>query len=625
VLTRIRQGLTSLRNFFSHGVGLVLFVAASVLFPCYAVWCANSIAFDSVERTVALWDSRPKVLLYGVVLVGALYWVVNLLTRRIWAGALVTGFLCILFPAIDYFKMQILGEHFYPWDLFLSGEAGSFATFLQGLEFPEIMLNSIWQLLLWTLVLWLMGVKLPGSWKIRVPGGVLLGAATFALVYSNAIRNTLYEPLFDLTVNYMADQYSNYNQNGFVAAFGLSIGSLNVQPPEGYSQQTMENLDAEYGQEYQTGEFQRPDVVVVLSEAFWDPTTLQDLEFSQDPLPNYRAIAEDNPHGSFVSITIGGGTIRPEFEMLTGGTLSMLPPGTMPYQQYLRGDTWSYARMFQDLGYDTVGIHTYLPEFYGRNQAYPYMGFDEFRGQDDLHVPVEYGDGPYINDATFVDELIYELEQPHEDGLFLFGISMENHATYWGKYPEGSEYPVEVTGGGLGEDLLGNVESLCKGLYGADAALGELYEYVQQREKPTVVLWFGDHLPAIGYAYEPFVSQWGISTEGASQWTEQQKYQMLSTPFVVFSNYDTGVEFPGDGQATSPAFLMNQLCDYMAAPSDSYRNFLRSFWQVCPVYNTEYGLFTQGVEVQERNELRDIQWMYTYDRLLGKRYSMPAS
>lgn len=623
-MKRCKQGLKALRQFFCCGWGMLFSVPAAVLFPFFAVRYANLIAFNDLELLQNFLTNRPKTFLYGVLAVGSIYLVLTLLSRRPWVGALVTGAMCIIMPAVDFFKMKILGEHFYPWDLFLTGEAGSFATFLKGLQFPEIFIRGVWLMVAYIFVLWLMGLRVGGPWLVRVPTAVVLSFALVFTVANNKVRKEWYGPLFDLSINHMSDQFSNYSQNGFVAAFTLSAGALNVPAPEGYDRAAMEQLVEQFSQSTGGETFQRPDVVVVLSEAYWDPTTLEALEFSQDPLPNYRRIIEDNPHGDYVSIAIGGGTIRPEFETLTGYTLSQLPPGTMPYQQYMRKDTWSYARYFKEMGYDTIGIHTYLPNFYGRNVAYPLMGFDEFRGKDVLHVPVEVEDCPYILDKTFVNELIYELDQPHEDGLFLFGISMENHATYWGKYPEGSEYPVQVTGGGLDEALLGNMESLCKGLKGADDALGKLYDYVQQRERPTVVLWFGDHLPAVGYRYEPFVSQWGISVEGTSKWSEKQKLQMLTTPFVVFSNYDTGVEFPGDGQPTSPSFIMNQLCDYMDAPSTPYRNMLREFWQDCPVCNAPYSLFLENVEPEKRYDWIHKQWLFTYDNVLGKQYSQAA-
>lgn len=53
----------------------------------------------------------------------------------------------------------------------------------------------------------------------------------------------------------------------------------------------------------------------------------------------------------------------------------------MPYQQYLKEKTFSYAQLFKSLGYDTLGVHTYQKTFYERDRAYPLMGYDDFLGE----------------------------------------------------------------------------------------------------------------------------------------------------------------------------------------------------------------------------------------------------
>ncbi|MFB0965647.1 MAG: hypothetical protein QMC36_08445 [Patescibacteria group bacterium] len=41
--------------------------------------------------------------------------------------------------------------------------------------------------------------------------------------------------------------------------------------------------------------------MLILSESFWDPTKLPGVKFSQDPIPNYRALASEKGGGDFVS------------------------------------------------------------------------------------------------------------------------------------------------------------------------------------------------------------------------------------------------------------------------------------------------------------------------------------
>lgn len=55
--------------------------------------------------------------------------------------------------------------------------------------------------------------------------------------------------------------------------------------------------------------------------------------------------------------------------------------------------------------------------------------------------------------------------------------------------------------------------------------LQRLSAYIKSRERPTLVLYFGDHLPGLGHVYQDLEFDNGLGAR-------QQK-----TPFLLFSNY----------------------------------------------------------------------------------------
>ena len=118
---------------------------------------------------------------------------------------------------------------------------------------------------------------------------------------------------------------------------------------------------------------------------------------------------------------------------------------------------------------------------------------------------------------------------------------MENHGLYLNKF-DPSEWNIDFTSDALSEEESNLLHNYCKGVSDSDAQLGRLYEYVMNRKKPTVVLWYGDHLPTLGNDFGVYASTGTITSTTAANWTEEEKYQMFSTPYVVFSNYDTGHE-----------------------------------------------------------------------------------
>ncbi len=592
---------------------------AVLLFPVYLTFACNYLSYNSTEQLWQLFTENRGAFCYGLFLIYLIYAALICLFKRIPAAAVLTGLLFTILPLIDYFKALILEEHFYPWDMLLAKNADSFTTFLNSLDVPQSFWEIIGVTLFYLAFLLLARPALPHKPKYAIIGTPLLLGFVY-LFLTNATVRGLAEPFLGTAYKEPGNQMEYYQKNGFLAAFGLNFGSLKFSAPAHYNQNYLADAFAPYQPaDASDAEFQNPDVIVVLSESFWDPTKLNGVEFSADPLKNYRRIAAEHPSGTMVSCTFGGGTVRPEFEILTGMTTSMLPSGSVPYQQYVFDDIFSYARLFKEQGYDTLGIHTYQKSFYDRERAYPLMGFDDFLGEYDLHAEHHWNSGPYITDETVAEEIIYQLEQPHETGLYLMAISMENHGLYYDKY-ETYDWDIKVSSDALSERDLNILHNYTKGVSDADKALGVVYDYVMKREKPTVVLWYGDHLPTLGNNFQPYTTAGNLSSDTASEWTEEEKYMMFSTPYVIFSNYDTGQEYRAADMPVSPYFLSPLLCDYIAAPECTRTNFLLDFFEVCPVASPYYHLYASNVDEAQREDYIRLHELMTYDDLMGKRY-----
>ncbi len=606
--------------FPDNRAGKIIQMIFAWLFPLYIVLIGNFISFGSFSLLGSFLTEQMGAVAFGLILFYFLYLLIALLVSRFWISSLVTGFLGILFPLIDYFKVLILKEHFYPWDLALAQSAGSFTKFLSSISFPMSYILLIGLTIVYVMLLFFTKASIPHMGKKRFVGAFVCAVA-IALFIGNPMVRKSYAGLFGLTAEEGDNQNQFYRTYGFYTAFALNFGSSDTLRPSDYSKETIQRMFAEYVPENPEvpEAFQYPDVVVVLSEAFWDPTVLKGVTFSDDPLKNYRAIAKEHPSGQMVSCTFGGGTIRPEFEVLSGMSTSALPPGNMPYQQYVHEPTFSYAQFFKNLGYDTLGIHSYQKTFYERNRSYPLIGIDEMLGENDFKTELHWNSGPYITDETIADEIIYQLEQPHDTGLYLMAITMENHSMYHDKFDE-SEWNIKVHGDNLSEEEKITLQNYCKGTSDSDAALGQLYEYIMQREKPTVLLWYGDHLPTLGDNFVPYTSTGTIASDTAAQWTEEEKNTMFRTPYLMFANYDTHKEYFADEQAVSPYMLGALLCDYIHAPECLQTNFLLDVYKVSPYISKYYHLYAPGTDLDQLEHMLKLHRYLTYDELIGDRY-----
>lgn len=72
---------------------------------------------------------------------------------------------------------------------------------------------------------------------------------------------------------------------------------------------------------------------------------------------------------------------------------------------------------------------------------------------------------------------------------------MENHQPY----PDKFETPdIEVKNDAFDESTANAVTNFTTGIADADKCLKRLVDYIDSRDRDTILVWFGDHLPTLG-------------------------------------------------------------------------------------------------------------------------------
>ena len=607
--------------FREHKLGRILVWLSVCLFPLYLTLISCYISSPSMESLHSLLVNETGAFLYGFLIVAVLFFAAVAFLPRVDLAAGILSILAICMPLVDFFKVQILKEHFLPWDILMAGNAASFTDFVTSLVFPKSLLVIIPVTVLYCLFFTRTKPTIPIPWTNRAALAPALLVFLYGYVMNEDERVYAMER-HNISITKSMDQGAIYDSYGFLTGFTLNLGALDISKPQSYNKSYVERAFRQYLPAAESGEtFENPDIIVILSESFWDPTVLKGVTFSDDPLKNYRAIAEEHIGGDMVSCTFGGGTVRPEFEILSGLTTSVLPTGNIPYQQYMSRDVFSYAQLYKGLGYDTLGLHTYQKTFYDRENAYPHMGFDAFLGEYDLNAEHHWNSGPYITDETLAEEIIYQLEQPHDTGLYMMAISMENHGLYREKY-DPRDWDISVSGESLNEQQIISLQNYATGVQNADQALQKIYDYVMSREKPTAVLWYGDHLPTLGEDFMPYTTTGTISSTAALEWSQEEKMTMFTTPYLIFTNYDTGRDYLAEDTPVSPYLLSALLADYIDAPQCLQTNFLLDMLRVCPVNSPYYELYSEGSYLSQRADMMELHEILTYDQLIGEQYTL---
>lgn len=594
-----------------------------LLFPLLLYICEEWMFFESFDALLRfIISGHYYMVIFMVALLTAVFWLLNVIWRRFWISATVMSVALMLMSYINLTKMGINGEPFLPTDFYFAKDMKDVVGFAAGsLPFTKELALGI-LLLAGAIVIMFFGQrKCTKHLWVRSLTGLFCISFVGVTVLIPQVKDAIF-----LTDNIeMRKQYVQknvYKRHGFMGGFLINIEGYS-KPPENYSKKTVTDIVGNGTQS--SDNFVNPDVIVYLGESVFDVTQIDGITLTEDPLPNFHKIEKESLSGYMMQASgVGGGTVRSEFEVLTGINLIDMKEGLIPYNTYVSKSTKlvnGLPNYFRELGYSSVALHSYNKAFYSRDISYDRMGFEEFIGLEDMPdaIPGDSAKG-YILDSYLLTEVKQALEKDDEKSKFLFVISMENHGPYPNKY---EEYENIASCDAWTEQDSNIMNCYIKGLKASDAVLGDLYEYVMNRERPTVVLYFGDHLPALGDRHSVLQRAGFISTGWSSDWTKEDIYNMYRTPFMIFSNFKKDTSQVGD---YSSYMLPSMLLEYMDAPQNGYWNLIGTLSENVRVHNRFLTLDTEGkfsskeelsTEAQEQIE---EHLLVSYDALIGKRY-----
>lgn len=244
------------------------------------------------------------------------------------------------------------------------------------------------------------------------------------------------------------------------------------------------------------GDGRRPDIVIVQSESLFAPDTLRGFA-DKSVLPHI--LGAGTPFVGALKVPVfGGRTLQTEFEMLAGAPIAFYPGSMFAYYELVDRPIDALPRVLAKLGYQTLVIHPNDRGFWHRSTAMPDLGFATFLDIDSFLYPRDFSDREKVSDEALTRTVLAELDAANGPTL-AFAISMENHGP-WGAYPPKNDLalglPAQLQGKARKEmaDYIAHAQA-------ADRAFGFLLDALQRRGRPTLVLLYGDHLPALARVY----------------------------------------------------------------------------------------------------------------------------
>lgn len=622
-VTETRNPWIRLRRWFAAQPVLcaVISLAACALVPLLYQALIEFTRIRSFTITLTYLSGRIPNLLLGWAPLALLFLAFTILTRRPAIPAGVMGVILATGGIANYLKLSYRDEPVVPSDLFILRDAATIGTEMKPAVTREMV---VFVLAVFLVTLALSFVRLPWlrggrGWALRLLAGLLALAA--ACVFTVRVlwnEEGMRARGLGYFTSGMADEYY---KGTFITMFLHLLGDLKIDPPAGYSQASVEQLAGEMaGQADSTGTQSTPDILIVMSESWFDLERVIPGEYSEDLTANFDRLAKEGVSGYFLSEGYTGGTANIEFAALTGFCTSLLPQGSTAYSEYMHEDFASYPRYLKDQGYTNLAIHPYLRSFYDRTEAYEDMGFDAFYDMEDFTDPVYAGD--YISEGSTIDKIIETYKQATataDGGVFIHTVTMQNHVSYTaGVYPDG--YRVTARVKGLNEEETALLETVATNMRDIDQALGKLTDYLETVDRDVIVLFFGDHQTGVANDEGINVNEKAASYLGLSD--EEQLVEKHKVPFLIWSNHD---KKSGETEPLTTAYMLVPLLSaHYDAPEPAWMGWLHSTLGECRGLARSYAIAPDGsisLPEGETQALLDEYWTIQYDLMFGKEYS----
>ena len=308
-------------------------------------------------------------------------------------------------------------------------------------------------------------------------------------IYKQLITNYNEMPEY-LCMNFSEEQAQDVTSHleekfgEYIAAASTGREEINIDNPE------LDNF---------SDEFDKPNVIFLQLESFYDVTNIEGYEYSSHPHPIYSMLKEKLPGGRLSVPSIGAGTANTEFEIMTGMDVSLFGIAEYPYLSVLQNQTCeSMAYNAKDYGYTSHVIHNHKGTFYDRNKVFPNLGFDTFSSIENIPTIIR-NQRNWAKDAMLIDPILDTLNSTEGKDL-IYTISVQPHGRYpsdtvYNRLLKGQEPKIGVSGNEFNPENPGFTYYVNQ-LNEVDTFIGNLILELSFIDEPTILVFYGDHLPA---------------------------------------------------------------------------------------------------------------------------------
>jgi phosphoglycerol transferase MdoB-like AlkP superfamily enzyme len=199
--------------------------------------------------------------------------------------------------------------------------------------------------------------------------------------------------------------------------------------------------------------------------------------------------------------------------------------------------------------------------------------------------------------------------------MFIHAVSVQNHFDYVdGRYEKNT---VDVTG--LSPESNVALEVYSEGVKQSDQAMKLLVDELKQLDEPTIVVFWGDHMPIIGADLAIYKEAKYADTPDENLYNKQ----FSETPLLIYSNYDINkIQL----NSLSPVYFGPTVFEMAGLKQTPFYRLLDMVMEQLPGLKVNLQIdgnqkfVTNQLTKKQKQLLTDYE-LLQYDLLVGKQYS----
>lgn len=372
------------------------------------------------------------------------------------------------------------------------------------------------------------------------------------------------------------EYYLNY---GVISGMYGQLLENRITEPENYNEEKI-NIILGNVKDNEEKFLGKPNIITIFSESFWNIDELEEIEFNQKIASNFEKLKNNGIFFDMISPSYGGVSANVEFEFLTGANLMFFNRGYVPYMQlYTNKASYNKPSLISELNknaYKTKIVSYASDKLFNCGKVYNYMQVDETKYITDYEDNIK---GYYTSDEKVIDDIICEFNNKKKGQKeFYMALTMQSHMPYVKeKY---NKYDIEITKSNLTQEMNDTILSYAQGIYDADKQLKRLYDYIQTLDEPTIIVFYGDHLPYLKTAN-------GIDIFNELQYFNTNnellnQYRKYNTQALILANYQLK---ESEFNYISPDLLGAYILNNMNINISQYYKYLHSTKDILPAAN----------------------------------------